>query len=206
MITTCYEKHSIKYLGCYWGCTQLWVTCHVPPKRPYLFFARFHRKTPFLPTFTQWPPIFNKLLVTERPWHIFVTQRPLIFAFNSQTSDNFPLHWIFWQIWRNVEKFLAVFGPENPIFLCISLKDPLFLCALSVKDSLFWCNLLPKDLVIWGACKWHSYVTFMSAPPPRMLPWCSMPPRINSRKPNQPHTNTETNILTLRYKKTHARL
>ena len=23
-------------------------------------------------------PILNKLLVTERPWHIFVTQRPLI--------------------------------------------------------------------------------------------------------------------------------
>ena len=35
------------------------------------------------------PYIFNKFLVTERHWHIFVTQRPLIFAFNSQTSDNF---------------------------------------------------------------------------------------------------------------------
>ena len=26
------------------------------------------------------------------------------------------------------------FGPESPYFWCISLKDPLFLCALSLKD------------------------------------------------------------------------
>ena len=47
-------------------------------KKTLLLWVAFTERPPFLPTFTQWPPIFNKLLVTERPWHIFFTQRPLI--------------------------------------------------------------------------------------------------------------------------------
>ena len=69
----------------------------MPPKRSYFFMLAFTERPPFLPTFTQWPPIFNTFLVTERPWHIFVTQRPLIFA-----SDNF------WQkigFFKNFDKF-----------------------------------------------------------------------------------------------------
>ena len=130
----------------------------VPPKRPYLFSLAFTERPQFLPTFTQWPPIFNKLLVTERPWHIFVTQRPLIFAFNSQTSENYWIFRKFRQMWRNVEKVLAILALKAPIFWCISLKEPL--CALSLKDPLFWRNLSPKDPYIWGAW-WHSYVTFV---------------------------------------------
>ena len=65
-------------------------------KKTLLFSLAFTERPPFLPTFTQWPPIFNKLLVTERPWHIFVTQRPLIFAFNDKFDEmlrNFSPFW-----------------------------------------------------------------------------------------------------------------
>ena len=106
--------------------TQLWVTRHVAPKRPYFFLLAFTERPPFLPTFTQCPPVFNKLFVTERPWHIFVTQRPLIFAFNSQTSDNFWLKIGFLEKFDEFEEMLRNYWP---IFLRISLKDPLF-CAL----------------------------------------------------------------------------
>ena len=68
---------------------------------------------------------------------------------------------------RIVEKFLAIMALKAPI----SLKDPLFLCALSLKDPLFWRNLSPKDLYIWGAW-WHSYVTFI----------CECPPGVAMRK------------------------
>ena len=71
----------------------------------------------------------------------------------------------FWQIWWNVEKFLAILALKAPIFWCIPLKDPLFLCILSLKDPFFWCNLSPKDPYIWGAW-WHLYVTFTWVPPP----------------------------------------
>ena len=121
------------------GGTQLWVPCHVPPKRPYFFSLAFTERPPFLPTFTQWPPYFSKIST-------FLTKC--------------------WEIFGH-------FGPESPYFLCISLKDPLFLCTLSLKDPLFWCNLSPKDPYIWGAW-WHLYVTFIcECPPPRgAMQWC----------------------------------
>ena len=138
-------------------------------KKTLLFLLTFTERPPFLPTFNQWPPIFNKLLVTRRPWHIFVTQRPLIFTFNSQTSDNFGQKiWFFkkfWQIWRNVEKFLAILALKAPIFLCISLKDPLFLWALSLKDPLFWCNLSPKDPTSEVLGGTRTSLSYVSAPP-----------------------------------------
>ena len=102
----------------------------MPPKRPYFFPLAFTERPSFLPTFTQWPPIF----------------------------------WKFWHFWRNVEKFLAILALKAP-FLCISLKDPLFLCTLSLKDPFFWRNLPPKDPYIRGAW-WHSYVTFICECPP----------------------------------------
>ena len=40
--------------------TQLWVTRHVPPKRRCFFSLALTERPPFLPTFTQWPPIFRK--------------------------------------------------------------------------------------------------------------------------------------------------
>ena len=150
--------------------TQLWVLRHVPPKRPYFFSLALTERPPFLPTFTQWPPIFNKLLVTEILWHILVTQRPLIFAFSSQTSGNFwQKNWIFRkfrQIWRTVEKFLAILALKAPIFWCISLKDPLFLCALSLKDPLFdaICHRkTPTSEVLGGT---RTSLSYVSAPPP----------------------------------------
>ena len=49
------------------------------------FLLAFTEKTPFLPTFTQWPLFLTNSL--SRPWHIFVTQRPLIFAFNDKFDE-----------------------------------------------------------------------------------------------------------------------
>ena len=40
------------------GCTQLWVTRHVPPKTPYFFFTHFHRKTPIFTNFHPLTPYF----------------------------------------------------------------------------------------------------------------------------------------------------
>ena len=92
-----------------------------------------------------------------------LSQSPLIFAFNSQTSDNFGKKMDFSKV---LTKCWEIFGPESPYFLCISLKDPLFLCALSLIDPLFWRNLSPKNPYIWRAW-WHSYVTFIWKCPPR---------------------------------------
>ena len=140
------------------------------------FFRSLSPKDPHFYQLSPNDPIFNKLLVTEVPWHI-VTQRPFIFAFSSQTSDNFwQKIWIFRkfrQIWRNVEKFLAILALKAPIFLCISLKDPLFLCALSLKDPLFWSNLsrdrkTPTSEVLGGSRTSLSYVS----PPPRTRILC----------------------------------
>ena len=133
------------------------------------FLLAFTERPPFLPTFTQWPPIFNKLLVTERAWHMFVTQRLLIFAFNSQTSDNFPAKkkWIvlkFRQIWQNVEKFSAILALKALInYWCISLKYPLFLCALSLKDPPFWTQFV-TERPLHRRC---SYGIFICECPPR---------------------------------------
>ena len=151
--------------------TQLWVMRHVPPKRPYFFSLAFTERPPFLPTSTHWPPILNKLLVTERPWHIFVTQRPLIFVFNSQASDNFMQKNRFFENFVKFEEMLRnfwPFWPWKPLFFMHFTERPPFLCALSLKDPFFWRNLSPKDPYIWGAW-WHSYVTFTCECPPRSL-------------------------------------
>ena len=112
------------------GGTQLWVTRHVPPdQKDPPFFARFHRKTLIFTNFHPMTPFFNKLLVTERPWHIFVTQRPLIFAFIMTSLMKR------WKLW------------------CISLKGPLF-CALCHSD---WKT--PTSEVFGGTRRSLSYVS-----------------------------------------------
>ena len=90
------------------------------------------------------------------------------FHLYSQTSDNFLQKFDFSKILTHFTKYWEIFshfGPEGPMFWCISLNDPLFLCALSLKDPSFWHNLSPKDPYIWGAW-WHSYVTFICECPP----------------------------------------
>ena len=183
------------------GGTQLWIRRHVPPKRCYFFSLAFTERPPFLPTFTQWPLIFNKLLVTERPWHIFVTQRRLIFFLIVKQVTIFGKKLDFSKISTNLTKcweILGHFGPEAPIFWCISLKDPLFLCALSLKDPLFWYNLSPKDPYIWGAW-WHSYVTFIRECPRALLQYApcivkmhlstdGLPVLYHRTKTHNPHT------------------
>ena len=124
------------------GGTQLWVTRHVPPKRPYFFSLAFTERPPFLPTFTQWPPISNKLLVTERPWHIFVNQRSLIsHLIVKQVTIFGQKKWIFRkfrQIWRNVEKFLAILAIKAPIFLMhFTERPPIFVRFVTERPPFF---------------------------------------------------------------------
>ena len=128
------------------GATQLWVTRHVPP----FFRSLSTERPPFLPTFTQWPPIFNKLLVTERHWHIFVTQRPLIFTFNRQTSDNFgkklgffenfdkfdEMLRNFWPFWPWKPLVLMHFIERLPIFVRFVTERPPFLMHFVTKRPL----------------------------------------------------------------------
>ena len=126
--------------------------CH--QKDPTFCSLALTERPPLWPTFTQWPPIFNKLLVTKRPWHIFVTQRPLIFAFNSQTSDNFrhkkkKKKMESLKMLTNFEKNFGHFGPENPCFFFFFFFyafhwKTLFLCALSLKDPLFLTQFVTK--------------------------------------------------------------
>ena len=87
-----------------------------------------------------------------------VTQRPLIFSFNSQTSDNF------WQkIWffEHFNKFDEMLRNFWPIFWCISLKDPLF-CALYHWKTPFLDTIChrktPSSEVLGGTCMSLSYV------------------------------------------------
>ena len=74
------------------GGTQVWVTCHVPPKRPTCipFFARFHRKTPIFTNFHPMTPLFfeNFDIFDEmlRNFWPFWSWKPLFFnAFHWKT-------------------------------------------------------------------------------------------------------------------------
>ena len=109
------------------------------------------------------PLVWTNYLVTERPWYIFVTKRTLIFAFNSQTSDNFwQKKWIFRkfrQIWRKFEKLLAILAPiyfdafhwKTPYFFRFVTERPPFLRNLSPKDPLHLICLvaLVRHFHIW---------------------------------------------------------
>ena len=153
------------------GGIQLWVACHVPPKKTLLFRTHFHRK---IPTFTNCHPLndplfFDKLTVTERPRHTFVTQRALIFSFVSQKSDKLGWGHEFANLLSNFAKFLAIFGQEDYNFWLIS--------ALSLKDHLFPYKLSLKDPYVCGA-RWHSYRRFhmwVSPHPAGMAPIKLMP-------------------------------
>ena len=145
----------------------------MPPKRPYFFF--FFRSLspkdprPFSPTFTQCPPIFNKLLVTERPWHIFVTQNPsfaqlivkqvtifdkIRFFKNFDKVDE--MVWNSWPFW-----------PWKPLFFDAFHWKTLYFCALFHWKTPFLTQFVTEleDPYIWGTW-WHWYVTFICECPP----------------------------------------
>ena len=114
-------------------------------KKILLLFARFHRKTPIFTNFQPMTPyfsrilaIFNKLLVTERSWHIVVTPRPFIFAFNSQTSYNFWQKIRFFKNFDKCDEMLRNFWPFCP-------WKPLFV------DTFHW-----KTPYICPLCHWKT--------------------------------------------------
>ena len=102
-------------------------------KKTLLFFARFHRKTPYFTDFHPMTPGFNKLLVTERPWHIFVTQRPLIYAFNDKFDEMLRNFWPFWP-WQPL--FFYAFQWKTPYFCALCHWKTPFLTQFVTERSL----------------------------------------------------------------------
>ena len=102
----------------------------------------FTERPPFLPTVTQWPPIFDKLLVTERPWHvIFVTQRP---SFSHQIVKQMTIFCKKFGFLENFDKFdqmLRKFWPFWPwkslSFNAFHWKTPYFGALCHWKTPFF---------------------------------------------------------------------
>ena len=130
--------------------------CH---QRDPTFSLAFTKIPPFLLTFTQWPPI------TERPRYIFVNQRPLIFAFYSQTSDRqfSARNWIFS---TNLTKCWEIFGHERPLVLMHFTERPPYFCMLCERP--FFDIICHRKTPTSERClvAWLSYVTFICEFPP----------------------------------------
>ena len=142
--------------------TQLWVTCHVPPKRPYFFFARFHQKTPILPTSTQRSPIFKRnslspknpdtsLSLKDPPFsHLIVKQVP-IFGKKLDFSKILTNLTKCWEIFRP-------FWPWKPLFFdAFHWKTPyMYFCALCHWKTPFFDAIChrktPTSEVLGGTC------------------------------------------------------
>ena len=150
-------------------------------KKTLLFSLAFTERPLFSPTCTQWPPISNKLLVTQRPWHIFVTQRPFIFAFNSQTSDNFQQKIGFFKNFDKFDKMLRHFWPFSalkariflmhfierpPIFVRFVTEKPPFLtqCVTERPLHLRCLVALVRHFLMWVPPR-------DPGPPPGLCPW-----------------------------------
>ena len=88
----------------YWvpGGTQFWVTRHVPPKRPYFFFAPFHRKTPIFTNFQPMTPYF-----LTKNW-IFRKFRQIVEMLRN-----------FWPFWPCKPLFFDAFHWETPYFCAL---------------------------------------------------------------------------------------
>ena len=119
------------------GGTQLWVTCHVPPKRPY-FFRSLSPKDHFYQLSPNDPLFLTNSLSPKDPDTSLSLRDPLFSHLIVKEVTIFGKKiWFFEKLmkcWRNFWPF----RPWKPLFFwCISLKDPLFLCALSLKDPLF---------------------------------------------------------------------
>ena len=106
------------------GGTQLWVTRHMPPKRP-SFLLAFTERPPFLPTFTQWPLFLTNSLSPKDPDTSLSLKDPSF----SHLMTSLMKCW----------KLFGHFGPENPYFLMHFTERPHILCALSqwLKDPFF---------------------------------------------------------------------
>ena len=137
--------------------------CHQFPT----FLLAFTERPPFLPTFTKWPHIFNKLLVTERPWHTFVTKRPLIFAFNVKQVTIFGKKMDFLKISTNLTKCWEIFdhfGPESPYFLMHFTERPHIFVWCHWKTPFFdtICHRKTPTSEVLGSL----VLSYVSAPPP----------------------------------------
>ena len=158
---------------------------HVPPKRPYFFSLAFTERPhfyqlspngPLFLTNSLSPKDLDTTLSLKDPSfsHLIVKQ---VTIFGKKL--NFP------KIWRNVEKFLAILALKAPIFVCISLKDPLFLCNLSPKT--------PASEVLGGT---RTSLWYVSAPPPPPVFltffWCFFVPRYTLLAGSRSHTMKNT--------------
>ena len=96
------------------GGTQLWVTRHVPPKRPYFFLLAFTKRPHFYQLSPNDPLFFENFDISVTNVEKFLA----ILALKAPIFDAF--HW-------------------KTLFLrALSLKDPLFWRNLSPKDPYIW--------------------------------------------------------------------
>ena len=113
-------------------------------KKTLLFSFAFTERPPFLPTFTQWPLYLTNSLSPKDPdtslslkdpsfSHLKVKQ---VTIFSRKKKRFFRK---FRQIWRNVEKFLAIFYAihrQTPIFVRFVTERPPFLTQFVTERPL----------------------------------------------------------------------
>ena len=134
-------------------------------KKTLLFFRSLSPKGPHFYQLSPNDPLFltNSLSPKDPDTSLSLKDPSFSHLIVKQVTIFGKKKWIyrkFRQIWRKVEKFLAILALKAPFFFMHFTKRTLFLGALSLKDPLFWRNLSPKAPCIWGAW-WHSYVTFI---------------------------------------------
>ena len=124
-------------IGLCLGGTQLWVTRHVPPEKPYFFSLAFTDRPPFLPTFTQCPLLLTNSLSPKDPDTSLSLKDPSFSHLIVRQVTIFSKKFDFSNISTNLTKFWEIFGhfgPESPYFLIHFTERPPFLWALSLKD------------------------------------------------------------------------
>ena len=132
------------------------------------FFARIHRKTPFLPTFTQCPLFLTNSLSPKDPdislslkepsFSYLKVKQVAIFGKKKKKKNGF---------FEKFDKMLRIcgqFGPKSPYYLMHFTERPPILCALSLKDPLFdaLCHRKTPTFEVVGGTR--TSLSYVSAP------------------------------------------
>ena len=134
-----------------WGALNFGLRAMCHQKDP-TFFAHFHRKTPIFTNCHPMTPYFWQTPCHRKTLtHDLCHSKTLIFALNSQTSDNFPQKNLdFWKISTNLTKCWEIFGhfgPENPYFLMHFTERPPYFGALCHWERC--CQKKVSAIQIW---------------------------------------------------------
>ena len=157
-----------------WGGTQLWVTHHVPPKRPYFFSLAFTERPPFSPTFTQWPLFLTNSLSLKDPdtslslkdpsfSHLIVKQVTIFGKKKIGIFENFDkfdeMLRNFWPFWPWKPLFWMHFTERPPIFVGFVTERPLHLrCLVALVRHFYMWVPSPPPRIPWPmVCSWFVF-------------------------------------------------